>query len=172
MTAENQTIEVNNTQRFLPVDVRRLERAVRVVLEVESVPTAEISLAIVDNKTIHDLNRRYLHHDYATDVLSLVLESSPRPLVGEIVVSAEMAIETAPRYHWRADEELILYVIHGTLHLTGHNDQTASDRRVMRSREQLCLNRLGIVNPAEHPVSADRPTPPPSVLSEGICDGS
>ena len=137
-------IEVTSQQTALPVDEALLERAVRMILEDESISRAVVSVAVVDDPTIHQLNRRYLSHDYATDVLSFVLARDGEQLEGEVVVSADTAQSTAPRFGWSAENELLLYVIHGALHLVGCLDETPEQQAEMRSRERVCLSRFGL----------------------------
>ena len=137
-------IDVTNQQTNLPVDQRPLKRAVRMILDEESIPEARISIAVVDDPTIHELNRRYLNHDQPTDVLSFLLERSARCLEGEVIVSADTALAAAPRFGWSAGDELLLYVIHGTLHLLGCDDERPADRAEMRGRERDCLARFGL----------------------------
>ena len=67
-------IELTNQQDQHPVESERLVAAVRGVLQGEGLERAEISIAVVDDTTIHQLNVQYLNHDYPTDVLSF----SPR----------------------------------------------------------------------------------------------
>lgn len=135
---------VANLQKALQVDRRRLRRAVRAVLRQAGVAAAEISLAIVDHATMRPLNRRHLGHDYATDVLSFVLERDAGRLEGEVIVDAQTALRAAPRYGWKPADELLLYVVHGTLHLVGCDDQSPDDRAVMRQREAATLARFGL----------------------------
>ncbi len=127
------------------------------ILDEASIGEAEISVAVVDDPTIHQLNRQYLSHDDPTDVLSFVLERSAERLEGEVVVSADTACRTAPRFAWSAADELLLYVIHGTLHLVGHDDRTPDDRAAMRARERACLGRFGLEPRYEE--HDDDPTP-------------
>jgi probable rRNA maturation factor len=127
-----------------PVDARQLTDAVRGVLQQSPWPRAEISLAVVDDATIHDLNRRHLQHDYPTDVLSFVLDQCDDSLSGEIVVSVERAAATAPDYGWSTQCELLLYVIHGALHLVGYDDQLPVEREQMRLAEAEQLARFGL----------------------------
>jgi len=137
-------IDVTNRQTALPLDEPRLRQAVRMILQDASIPEAQIGVAVVDDATIHELNRRYLEHDEATDVLSFVLERSERYLEGEVVVCADVAREAAPRFGWSAQDELLLYVIHGTLHLLGCDDAEPTDRAEMRGRERTYLSRFGL----------------------------
>jgi len=140
-------VSVANEQSALSIDVGRLRDAVKSVLAAEHAGRAVISLAIVDNRAIHALNREFLAHDYATDVLSFVLEQGDGHLEGEVVASAEMAVEQAPRFGWPPSHELLLYVIHGTLHLAGYDDTTPEAAQAMRAAEQRHLAQLGLCMP-------------------------
>lgn len=69
-------VDILNQQTTVPVDIARLEQAAMTVLEQEQVASAVLSIAIVDNKAIHVINRDHLSHDYPTDVISFQLEFS------------------------------------------------------------------------------------------------
>jgi probable rRNA maturation factor len=140
-------VEVANRQRCLAPGVRRLKRAVREVLSGEGRARAEISVAIVDDAQICQLHRRFLKLDSPTDVLSFVLEDDGQILSGEIVASAETAARVAQQLGWPAADELLLYVVHGALHLAGHDDLSAAQRRKMRQRERYYLEKLGATLP-------------------------
>ena len=144
MLAPLLSITVTNAQSQLPVDKRRLRRAVRMILEDESIERAKIGVAVVDDRTIAELHQRYLDDPDPTDVLSFLLERSPKYLEGEIVVSADTAAASAPTYNWTAAEELLLYVIHGALHLVGYDDSTPKKRPKMREKEGEYLARFGL----------------------------
>jgi probable rRNA maturation factor len=132
-------IAIANRQRALPVDRRRLRRVLRTILKDEGIAEAEISLAIVDDRTIRELHRRYLGQDEATDVLSFVFERSEGRLEGEVVVSADTARTAGARYGNSPADELLLYVIHGTLHLAGYRDDSRRARASMRAKERKYL---------------------------------
>jgi probable rRNA maturation factor len=114
----------------------------RLVLEHEGISRATLSIAVVSDKAIRQLNRRYLQHDYATDVLSFLLDSGTGWLNGEIIVSADTAAAQAPEYGSSPQDELLLYVIHGTLHLVGFDDTTPTARRKMQARQRRYLRQL------------------------------
>jgi probable rRNA maturation factor len=130
------------------IDTDRLNRAVEVVLMEEGVEAAAIIVAVVDDARIRDLNRRYLDHDEPTDVLSFDLADENGRLEGDVVVSAEMAERAATRLLWPAGDELLLYVIHGILHLVGYDDLDVPSRTDMRRRERHYLARFGLHPPA------------------------
>jgi probable rRNA maturation factor len=136
-------VDVANEQSHLPIDAARLRMGVEVVLRGEQRSEAAISVAVVDDDAIHQLNREYLNHDYPTDVLSFVLEDDLR-LEGEIVVSAEYALRESASYKWTAENELLLYVVHGSLHLVGYDDHTAEQSAEMRRLESVYLQQCGV----------------------------
>ncbi|MDA1049245.1 MAG: rRNA maturation RNase YbeY [Planctomycetota bacterium] len=136
-------VEIANKQSEHVFDAKLLQAAVRRVLDGESIEEADVSVAIVDDATIHVLNRKYLQHDYATDVLSFLLSSSGDLLEGEIIVSADTAAREAIRFRSSLLDELLLYLIHGTLHLAGYDDASDSERATMRVKERQYLGALG-----------------------------
>ena len=138
------TVEVADNQSKLPLDHERLKEAVVTVLQGESVPRAEISIAVVDDDAITELHQRYLGQDEPTDVISFVLEQGKQGLEGEVIVSAETAMLSADWYEMKPEDELLLYVIHGTLHLAGYDDVAPQDRAVMRQREAVYLAHFGV----------------------------
>lgn len=144
---EEPTVEIANEQSTCRVDESLIRRAVLEVLTEEGITSGQISVAIVDDETIHEINLRHLEHDYPTDVISFLLESTDGYLDGEIVVSADTARAVAADLGWPAENELLLYVVHGTLHLVGYDDQSEPDRELMRSRERHHLARFEMVPP-------------------------
>lgn len=130
-------------QDAVEIDRGLMRRVARAVLEGEGITEGEISLAFVDNPTIHRLNKRYLDHDEPTDVLSFPLgEGRAGRLAGELVIGAEVARDQAQSRGHDVQAELALYVIHGLLHLCGHDDKSAGDAAAMRERERHYLRQL------------------------------
>ena len=96
----------------------------------------ELSILITDDGEIRELNRRYRRLDRATDVLSFSMGGA---LLGDVVISAETA---ARRALGRLDRELTCLLVHGVLHLLGHDHKKPAERRLMRARERALLRRL------------------------------
>jgi probable rRNA maturation factor len=138
-------VEIAWPMGALPRDPR-LAEAVRRVLAEADIRAAEISIAVVGDAAMHELNRRYLAHDYPTDVLSFVLEfdADAGRLEGEIIVSYEYAARESPHYGWSPADELLLYVIHGALHLVGYDDLDPESREAMRAAEARHLAHFGL----------------------------
>jgi probable rRNA maturation factor len=137
-------IEFAHQQQTLPVDQRRLEQAARVVLDDHGPETVHLSVAVVDDATIHALNRQFLKHDYPTDVLSFLLENEPDRMEGEVVISADTARAQAERLGVRLADELLLYLIHGVLHLVGFDDTSPRQRDRMRHAERQYMEQCGV----------------------------
>jgi probable rRNA maturation factor len=127
-----------------PVDAEQIDLAIRWALADSPYDEAIVSIAVVDDETIHELNRQFLAHDYPTDVLSFTLEDDPPRLEGEVIVSVDTARQNAVEAGWSADDELLLYVIHGTLHLAGYLDKDLEDYTEMRAAEAAVLDRLRV----------------------------
>jgi probable rRNA maturation factor len=143
-------ISIASPQEIVVIDRGRMREIVRTVLEGEDEPNAEISLAFVDNPTIHRLNMRYLQHDEPTDVLSFPLsEPGSNRLAGELVLGVEVALAQAAERGHEVQVELALYVIHGLLHLCGYDDHAPGDRVRMRQKESAYLRQLGLPDIAE-----------------------
>jgi probable rRNA maturation factor len=126
------------------IDVHRIEAAVQLALADGPYDDVAVSVAIVDDESIHELNRQFLDHDYPTDVLSFPLEDQPPRLEGEIVVSVDTASRCAADAGWSGADELLLYVVHGALHLAGFRDKDAEDAAEMRAAEAEVLAKLGV----------------------------
>ena len=138
-------ISIASPQEIVPIDRGRMRETVRAVLDGEGVADAEISLAFVDNATIHTLNKRYLDHDEPTDVLSFPLsEPGAKRLAGELVIGAEVAQAQAQERGHDVQQELALYVIHGLLHLCSYDDKSDEAAREMRASERHYLAQLGL----------------------------
>jgi len=132
-------IHITNRQKTLPLERRRTRRAVQAIVRDAGITEAQISVAVVDDSTIAKLHQEFLDDSSPTDVLSFMLEQSEQGMEGEVVVSADTARANAPRYRSTPEDELLRYVIHGTLHLVGYDDTTPSKRALMRKKEREYL---------------------------------
>ena len=138
-------IEIADTQAHMKVDQAVLKSLVRDVLIALDHPAASISIALVDSATIHRLNERYLGHDWPTDVITFPLSDALDPaLSGELVISTEMAVTVARETGGKPLDELALYVVHGLLHLCGHDDSTEELSAAMHRRQSELLEFVSL----------------------------
>jgi probable rRNA maturation factor len=142
--ADRFQIALANDQLRYPVDESQLIHAANSVLQDSDFLSANISLAVIDDETMHELNRRHLDHDYPTDVLSFVLDDEGDHLEGEVILSADTAASVAEELGHAAAQEQLLYVIHGMLHLVGYDDKSTADAEEMRAAEERYLQQFGV----------------------------
>jgi len=146
-------VDVSDRQTVLRVSVQGLERLVRRALAAEGVEQADIGIVLVDDRRIAAVHRRWLGVPGPTDVITFDLSAGavgpPQAavLAGDIVVSTETARRMARAVGWTPRQEVAYYIIHGILHLTGYDDQTAACRRSMRARERAVMKACGLPAP-------------------------
>ncbi len=121
-----------------------IRHAVHVAAQSQGYCRGQIGILVTDDSTIHQINLRHLQHDYPTDVISFPYDRSDDQVEGELVVSLCTARRWADEVGWDWQTELLLYVVHGTLHICGLEDSTAQQRQQMRGAEQAALAQLGI----------------------------
>ncbi len=123
----------------------QIVRAVRQAARYRGFERGSIGVLVTDDVTIHEINVRHLDHDYPTDVISFGYTQADNFVEGELVASWDTAQREAGEYGWTAIHELLLYVVHGTLHVCGMDDQTEEDAEMMRVAERDVLQSLGIL---------------------------
>jgi rRNA maturation RNase YbeY len=133
-------IGVANRQT-LPVDLARVRRTLRTALRALGVWDHELSLTLVDDRTIRRLNARYRGVRRRTDVLAFPL-AGPAAMFGEAVISVETARRQARALGHSLGEELDLLCCHACLHLAGYDDREPLEARLMHAREMNLLGRL------------------------------
>jgi probable rRNA maturation factor len=145
------SINVQNRQRAVPLHLPWLRRLALLALEKCREDSAdgqfalrelaEVEVAIVSDRVIADVHRRFMEIAGPTDVITFDH--------GEIVVSAQTAAHQATEFGHTVDQEVALYIIHGLLHLNGYDDRSEGDAvRMRRAQErilQACLQQLSIV---------------------------
>ncbi len=136
---------IASPQEIVELPYAQLRETARIVLEGEGVKEAKISLAFVDNPTIHRINKQFLDHDEPTDVITFPLSNAGAKLLeGELVIGVEVALAQAQERGHAVEAELCLYVIHGLLHLCGYDDKKPRDAAEMRVKEKEYLEALGL----------------------------
>jgi len=143
------TIDVTDNQTTLTFDADRLRQAAEAILRDAGLVRGTLSIAVVDDPTIHELNNEFLQHDYPTDVLSFLLEQETGEIEGEVIVSTDTAVRLAKQLGWPAENELLLYVVHGTLHLVGYEDSSDEERAAMHAAEDKVLAQFSLQAPRQ-----------------------
>ncbi|MDK2855812.1 MAG: putative rRNA maturation factor [Bacillota bacterium] len=151
-------LSVNNEQEeiaFLPAWEELLVRVGEEALKREGAADAEVSVTLVDDARIQELNRTYRGLDEPTDVLSFALregeDSFTLPpdagipeLLGDVVISLPRARSQAAEYGHSLERELGYLLTHGILHLLGYDHETEEAAAVMRAKEEEVLAAVGL----------------------------
>ncbi|WP_207857163.1 rRNA maturation RNase YbeY [Lucifera butyrica] len=115
---------------------------------------SEVSVILVDDEYIKELNAAYRGKDMATDVLSFALNEGEEPeiidgpqetLLGDIVISIETARRQSEEYGHSLERELAYLTVHGMLHLLGYDHEEEAAKEEMRTEEEHVLSSLGLV---------------------------
>jgi len=123
------------------VDVGRLRARARALLAVVGHGRSELSIALVDDGEMRTLNRTWRGRDRPTDVLSFsLLEGEGRrhrgALLGDVVISVETAAAQAAARHRSLDDEVLRLLIHGLLHVLGHDHERDDEARRMEAEQR------------------------------------
>jgi len=134
-------VAVSNRQRRLPPASRILGAITRRVIRSEADGVDEVSVVLGDDALLRELNHRYRKKARPTDVLSFPGEGpGPYRHLGEVVISADRAVAQAPRYEHPVADEVARLLVHGLLHLLGHDHHVPAEGRRMRARERHHLD--------------------------------
>lgn len=145
MTSPAANVIISSGQRALRVPRKRIASLIDFVARAEKVRITEIDVAVVSSRQISRINRLYLNHAGATDVITFDLSDSDKSageINGQIVVCADVAQKQARRFGHGVQKELLLYVAHGLLHLTGYDDTTSAAAKRMHARQEELLEKF------------------------------
>ena len=136
-------IQIENRQRQQRISIRQLRKVARKILSVSGCPDAELSILIVGDRRIRQINRDYLQRDKATNVISFAQQEGEMVggetlLLGDVVISAETAARDAADAGLPFASELYFLLLHGILHLLGydHERSGAEEAARMEAREE------------------------------------
>jgi probable rRNA maturation factor len=143
-----------NTQVFFSIPAGSLGKSLvadtmRYVLGKEGIKKADINCVFLSDSEIQRINKKYLKHNYPTDVISFAIETEPH-LEAELYIGLDVARRQAKEYRVLIREEVIRLVVHGILHLCGYDDKEESAKTAMKSAEDrylMLLRKHGILNP-------------------------
>lgn len=120
-------IHIENRRQAPRLKTTRIRELAQVIVkEGLALPRAELSIVLTDDATIHELNRTWRGKDKATDVLSFSQVEgeefgAQNTVLGDVIVSMDTAARQAEKYGWSLDEEMKRLLVHGILHLLGHD---------------------------------------------------
>lgn len=135
------------TKRF-PISLSWVKSLTVSILKELKLKDVTLSLVLVDDRQIQKMNRQYLKHDYPTDVIAFGFEDkmsrgSRKLLLGDVVISLEMADRRAEEFEHTFRDEFGYYLCHGILHLIGYKDKSSADADRMHLKQKTILKKIG-----------------------------
>jgi probable rRNA maturation factor len=121
-------------------DRMRLKHFMEYILKSEEMEFFALTIIFCDNRMIKRLNKKYLHHNQCTDIITFRLSEKVDPLIGDIYISQEQVLRNSERFHTSFKMEIHRVIFHGVLHLCGYNDKTKDQQVQMRKAENKYLN--------------------------------
>ncbi|HHY21427.1 MAG TPA: rRNA maturation RNase YbeY [Bacilli bacterium] len=147
---------VDETEQVSEVSLQLIEEVLKKAAELEDVTEDyEVSVTLVDNETIREINREYRGIDAVTDVISFALNDegedelqiiggAEEQLLGDIIISIPRASEQAESYGHSFERELAFLAVHGFLHLLGYDHMTEEDEKTMFAKQEDILQAYGL----------------------------
>lgn len=147
-------LTIRNRQRTRGVNLRLLRQiATELLTEILELKTIELGITLVAAPEMGRINWEFLRHEGATDVITFdhtEKQTSRRKsaaagaeICGELFICVDKAITQARSFRTTWQAELVRYVVHGVLHLCGHDDHQVTTRRQMKREENRLVNSLG-----------------------------
>ncbi|MEO8664370.1 MAG: rRNA maturation RNase YbeY [Ignavibacteria bacterium] len=110
------------------------------ILKSENVNVSALNIIFCSDEFIRDHNKRFLGHDYETDIITFHDTEEEGRIEGELLISIDTVKSNATKYKTTLNNELRRVVIHGILHLCGYNDKTHAEKKQIRKKEDHFLN--------------------------------
>jgi probable rRNA maturation factor len=130
-------IAVSNLNKKHGINERLVTDIARSILKILKKQNADLEIIFLSDKAIKPVNKKYKGRNRATDVLSFELGSC-----GQILISSDMALKNSRAFDTHFERELILYVIHGILHLFGYDDENPKAKSRMFKKQGSILEML------------------------------
>jgi probable rRNA maturation factor len=133
---------VNRTRQRLPLAF--LHRAATTALSTLGITNGPVTVAFVGAQRARTLNREFRKKDRATNVLSFPYERSRTALTGDVIVCVPVVAREAKKYRRSVQNHLAMLVVHGIVHLAGHDHETQADAKRMERLEAEIARKLRI----------------------------
>lgn len=119
---------------------KKLKSFIARIIATEKRQLSTLNYVFCNDKTLLEINRKYLAHDFYTDVITFDLSFSPKEILADIYISTDRVRQNAKNLKTPLKEELARVMFHGLLHLCGYNDKTQVQKKVMKKRENFYVD--------------------------------
>ena len=135
-------IAISNRQRSRKLNLRLLKEIIAATLEELEIKDAELGIVLIGSKEMASLNEDFLGHEGPTDVITFDYSEKRKQLRGEVFVCVEVAKKQAKEFGTTGQSEIVRYIVHGILHLLGHDDLQPVARKKMKREEERVVREL------------------------------
>ena len=123
------------------IDRKIIKNWLNSVAKQEGKEVGELNYLFVDDHEILKYNKKYLKHDYYTDIITFDTSENQK-ICGDIIISIERVAENAKKFNVKTNDELNRVMVHGLLHLIGYDDKKQKDAKEIIEKENYYLKRL------------------------------
>lgn len=129
----------NESGISVPFESEHLIKVIHLLQQKESCRFEQIELVFVDDETIRTINRKYLNHDFITDIITFPFHDEGEMIEGTLYCCSPQILRQAGDFQETFDNEILRVVIHGLLHLIGYGDHTSMEKQIMRNLEDTYI---------------------------------
>lgn len=127
------------------IEKKKIHQFVKHLLQGLNLSLYSLELNFISSSEIIDINKKYLSHDYSTDIITFNYSDSQKIIDGEIFISTDDAKQNANKFKVSFIEEIGRLILHGILHLIGYDDLTPDDRKKMKNIENRLLKKYKFI---------------------------
>lgn len=137
-------LKIFSSEKKYKINKRRVHKLVHYLKQELNFSILSLPINFISSGHITVINRKYLKHNYSTDIITFNYSENTRNIDGEIFISVDDAEENSKKYKNSLAEEFLRLVIHGILHLVGYDDMNSKDYKIMKKYENELLNKYKI----------------------------
>lgn len=130
---------------YKTIEKKKLHQYVKFITQHLNLSIVSLEINFIDSESIKEINKKFLSHDYSTDIITFNYSDSQNTIDGEIFISVDDAKENAKKFNVKFEEEIGRLVAHGILHLIGFDDTTPDKRKKMKNRENQLLKKYKFI---------------------------
>ncbi|MEJ7625613.1 MAG: rRNA maturation RNase YbeY [Ferruginibacter sp.] len=124
-------------------DIKKIKNFIPFLLKKERKNLTEITIVLCSDAYLLNLNRKFLQHDFYTDIITFDLSlSDSSNIEGELFISIDRVKDNARNFKVKVQQELKRVIIHGVLHLCGYSDKEQKEKSKMKKKEEFYLSQF------------------------------
>ena len=130
---------------YQTIEKKKLHQYVKFITQHLNLSIKSLEINFINSEAMKEINKKFLSHDYSTDIITFNYSDSQNIIDGEIFISVDDAKENAKKFKVKFVEEIGRLVAHGILHLIGFDDTTPDKRKKMKNQENQLLKKYKFI---------------------------